>query len=47
MPRSLHQHAVVIGASMAGLATARVLADHFDAVTVLDRDPLPEGTGPR
>jgi 2-polyprenyl-6-methoxyphenol hydroxylase-like FAD-dependent oxidoreductase len=47
MPRSLHQHAVVIGASMAGLATARVLADHFESVTVLDRDPLPEGTGPR
>src|SRR5262245_59958935 len=45
--RSLRQHAVVIGASMAGLATARVLADHFDSVTVLDRDPLPEGTGPR
>ena len=27
MPRSLSRHAVVIGASMAGLATARVLAD--------------------
>ena len=47
MPRSLHRHAVVIGASMAGLATARVLTDHFESVTVLDRDPLPEGTGPR
>ena len=33
-------HAVVIGASMAGLAAARVLADHFDKVTVLDRDEL-------
>ena len=27
---------------MAGLATARVLADHFEPVTVVDRDPLPE-----
>jgi flavin-dependent dehydrogenase len=32
------QQAVVIGGSMAGLMTARVLADHFDAVTVLERD---------
>jgi 2-polyprenyl-6-methoxyphenol hydroxylase-like FAD-dependent oxidoreductase len=45
--RSLHQHAVVIGASMAGLAAARVLSDHFESVTVLDRDPLPAGPGPR
>lgn len=37
-------HAVVIGASMAGLCAARVLADSFDKVTVLDRDELPEGT---
>jgi 2-polyprenyl-6-methoxyphenol hydroxylase-like FAD-dependent oxidoreductase len=34
------QHAVVIGGSLAGLMTARVLADHFDAVTVLERDPI-------
>ena len=36
-------HAVVIGGSMAGLCTARVLSDHFDKVTVLDRDTYPEG----
>jgi 2-polyprenyl-6-methoxyphenol hydroxylase-like FAD-dependent oxidoreductase len=35
-------HAVVIGASMAGLVTARVLSEHFSEVTVLDRDTLPE-----
>jgi 2-polyprenyl-6-methoxyphenol hydroxylase-like FAD-dependent oxidoreductase len=35
--------AVVIGASMAGLLAARVLADRFDQVTVLDRDDLPDG----
>jgi 2-polyprenyl-6-methoxyphenol hydroxylase-like FAD-dependent oxidoreductase len=36
-------HAIVIGASMAGLLTARVLADSYDRVTVLDRDRLPDG----
>jgi 2-polyprenyl-6-methoxyphenol hydroxylase-like FAD-dependent oxidoreductase len=40
-------HAVVVGASMAGLLAARVLADRFDHVTVLDRDPLDAGTTPR
>lgn len=34
--------AIVIGASIAGLATARVLSDHFDQVTVIERDRLPE-----
>jgi len=34
-------HAVVLGAGVAGLATARVLADHFDAVTIVERDRLP------
>jgi 2-polyprenyl-6-methoxyphenol hydroxylase-like FAD-dependent oxidoreductase len=35
-------HAVVIGASMAGLLAARVLAERVDEVTVLDRDALPD-----
>jgi 2-polyprenyl-6-methoxyphenol hydroxylase-like FAD-dependent oxidoreductase len=39
--------AVVIGASMAGLAAARVLSDRFDSVTVLDRDVLPGDNTPR
>ena len=34
--------AVVIGAGMAGLSTARVLADAFDGVTVIDQDSLPD-----
>lgn len=34
--------AVVIGASIAGLCTSRVLGDGFEAVTVIDRDPLPD-----
>jgi 2-polyprenyl-6-methoxyphenol hydroxylase-like FAD-dependent oxidoreductase len=35
-------HAVVLGASLAGVITASVLARHFDAVTVVDRDELPD-----
>ena len=37
----LGEHAIVIGASMAGLLAARVLSDAYDRVTVLDRDRLP------
>jgi deazaflavin-dependent oxidoreductase (nitroreductase family) len=33
--------AVVIGASVAGLAAARVLSDHYGSVIVLERDELP------
>jgi 2-polyprenyl-6-methoxyphenol hydroxylase-like FAD-dependent oxidoreductase len=36
-------HAVVIGGSMAGILTARVLSDRFDQVTVIERDRLPDG----
>ncbi len=36
-------HALVFGGSMAGLLAARVLADHFDRVTVVERDRYPEG----
>jgi 2-polyprenyl-6-methoxyphenol hydroxylase-like FAD-dependent oxidoreductase len=32
---------------MAGLATARVLGDHFDAVTVVDRDTMPDEVASR
>ena len=39
--------AVVIGASMAGLLAARVLAEHVGQVVVLERDTLPEGAVPR
>src|SRR4051794_23225632 len=35
------EHAVVIGASMGGLAAAAALAGHYARVTVLDRDALP------
>ncbi len=39
--RTVGHHAVVIGASMAGLLTARVLAEAYDRVTVVERDILP------
>ena len=41
------QHAVVIGASMAGLLAARVLSDHFEQVTIIERDWLSEQVEPR
>jgi 2-polyprenyl-6-methoxyphenol hydroxylase-like FAD-dependent oxidoreductase len=34
-------HAVVAGGSLAGLLAARVLADHFEHVTLIERDVLP------
>jgi 2-polyprenyl-6-methoxyphenol hydroxylase-like FAD-dependent oxidoreductase len=39
--------AIVLGASLAGLATARMLADTFADVVVVDRDTLPGDVGPR
>jgi 2-polyprenyl-6-methoxyphenol hydroxylase-like FAD-dependent oxidoreductase len=38
---SKRAHAVVIGASIAGLCAARVLSDFYNQVTVLERDELP------
>jgi 2-polyprenyl-6-methoxyphenol hydroxylase-like FAD-dependent oxidoreductase len=37
------EHATVIGGSMAGLLCARVLADHCDRVTIVERDSFPSG----
>jgi 2-polyprenyl-6-methoxyphenol hydroxylase-like FAD-dependent oxidoreductase len=42
MSRQIGDRAVVLGASMAGLLAARVLADAYTQVTVIDRDELPE-----
>jgi 2-polyprenyl-6-methoxyphenol hydroxylase-like FAD-dependent oxidoreductase len=39
--------AIVIGNSIAGLVSARVLTDHFDEVVILERDARPEGPSPR
>jgi 2-polyprenyl-6-methoxyphenol hydroxylase-like FAD-dependent oxidoreductase len=40
-------HAVIIGGSFAGLTSARVLSDHFDRVTIVERDEFPETWAPR
>jgi 2-polyprenyl-6-methoxyphenol hydroxylase-like FAD-dependent oxidoreductase len=40
-------HAVVCGASMAGLLAAQVLADAYGSVTVVERDVLPEAAAQR
>ena len=39
--RRLGEHAVVLGGGIGGLLAARVLADAYDQVTILDRDSLP------
>lgn len=36
------EHAVVLGGSLAGLATAAVLAPRFERVTIVERDGLPQ-----
>ncbi len=40
MPR--YQNGIIIGASIAGLLAARALSDHFERVTIIERDHLPE-----
>src|SRR5215211_808063 len=35
--------AIIMGASIAGLWTARALVDHFDEVVIFERDHLPAG----
>jgi 2-polyprenyl-6-methoxyphenol hydroxylase-like FAD-dependent oxidoreductase len=40
-------HAVVVGGSMAGLLAARVLANHFEQVTLVERDALSDSAQTR
>jgi 2-polyprenyl-6-methoxyphenol hydroxylase-like FAD-dependent oxidoreductase len=42
MHTQIGDRAVVLGASLAGLLAARVLADAYGQVTVIDRDELPQ-----
>ncbi len=42
IPKQVGEHAVVLGASMAGSLAARVLTEAYRKVTVIDRDVLPE-----
>ena len=46
-PQEVREHAVVLGASMGGLLAARVLADFFRTVTVVERDVLPDDPADR
>ncbi len=41
------ERAIVCGAGMGGLLAARVLSDFYDAVTLVERDKLPDATAPR
>lgn len=41
------RRAVVLGGSIAGLMAARILADHFSQVLVVERDALPQGAAGR
>jgi 2-polyprenyl-6-methoxyphenol hydroxylase-like FAD-dependent oxidoreductase len=45
--QKIGDHAVVLGAGMAGLLAARVLADAYGRVTILERDPLQDGVEAR
>jgi 2-polyprenyl-6-methoxyphenol hydroxylase-like FAD-dependent oxidoreductase len=42
MATDSRRHALVIGGSITGLLAARVLSDHFDQVTVVERDRFPD-----
>ncbi|MEE3066326.1 MAG: FAD-dependent oxidoreductase [Actinomycetota bacterium] len=41
-PNRLGEHAVVLGAGMAGLLAARVLSEFYDSVSMVERDRLPD-----
>jgi glycine/D-amino acid oxidase-like deaminating enzyme len=41
------RHAVVISGGLAGMLAARVVSEHFDNVTVLERDRFPPTTADR
>jgi len=47
MSQSIGTRAAVVGAGVAGLAAARVLADHFEQVIVFERDELPASASHR
>ncbi len=41
-PPAKGSHALVIGSGMAGLLAARILAEHFEQVTIVERDHFPQ-----
>src|SRR5688572_19745091 len=44
---SAWEHAIVMGGGLAGLLATRVLADHFERVTLIERDQLTAEPAPR
>ena len=42
-PKTLGDHAIVIGGSLAGMLAARVLLDHYNEVSILESDRYPGG----
>jgi protoporphyrinogen oxidase len=38
MPCKTRRHAVVLGGSIAGLLATRVLSEHFEQITLIERD---------
>jgi 2-polyprenyl-6-methoxyphenol hydroxylase-like FAD-dependent oxidoreductase len=47
MSTTTRDRAVVLGGSVAGLLAVRVLADEYEAVTIVERDRLPRGSDHR
>lgn len=47
MKKVVDGHVVIIGGSIAGLVAAKVLSDHFQRVTILERDLIGEGVACR
>ena len=47
MPDLARNHAVVVGAGMAGLTAAQAISSHFGNVTIIERDVLPAEPAPR
>ena len=40
-------HVAIVGCSFGGIATAGALAQHFDRVTIVERDDIPDAPDPR
>jgi 2-polyprenyl-6-methoxyphenol hydroxylase-like FAD-dependent oxidoreductase len=47
MPTGGTTHGLVLGGGLAGMLAAHVLAQHLDAVTIVERDRLPDGPADR
>ena len=47
MTKPIGGRAVVVGAGLGGLTAAKALTSHFEQVTILDRDDLPQNPEPR